>query len=121
MRAAREFGFDAVQIFTKNNNRWDGKPLAVTTVIHLHAILRKAFRDAVIIDGLIGSNPLERAKRPRVPAREPGTVWTIAQLQVSLATARQHDLDCAARLLPAEDTVPAAETVSHSMAPLLAA
>ena len=65
-----------------------GKPLAVTTVIHLHAILRKAFRDAVIIDGLIGSNPLERAKRPRVPAREPGTVWAIAQLQVFLATAR---------------------------------
>src|SRR5205809_1342507 len=27
-----------------------GKPLADTTVIHLHAILRKAFRDAVIID-----------------------------------------------------------------------
>ena len=36
-----------------------GKPLAVTTVIHLHAILRKAFRDAVIVDGLIGSNPVE--------------------------------------------------------------
>ena len=69
-----------------------GKPLAVTTVIHLHAILRKAFRDAVIIDGLIGSNPVERAKRPRVPAREPGTVWTIAQLQAFLATARQHRL-----------------------------
>jgi integrase len=61
-------------------------------VIHLHAILRKAFLDAVIIDGLIGSNPVERAKRPRVPAREPGTVWTIAQLQAFLATARQHRL-----------------------------
>ena len=69
-----------------------GKPLAVTTVIHLHAILRKAFRDAVIVDGLIGSNPVERAKRPRVPTREPGTVWTIAQLQAFLATARQHRL-----------------------------
>jgi integrase len=61
-------------------------------VIHLHAILRKAFREAVIIDGLIGSNPVERAKRPRVPARQPGTVWTIAQLQAFLATARQHRL-----------------------------
>jgi integrase len=70
----------------------NGKPLAVTTVIHLHAVLRKAFRDAVIVDGLIGSNPVERAKRPRVPNREPGTVWTIAQLQVFLATARQHRL-----------------------------
>ena len=69
-----------------------GKPLAVTTVIHLHAILRKAFRDAVIVDGLIGSNPVERAKRPRMPNREPGTVWTIAQLQAFLATARQHRL-----------------------------
>ena len=28
VRAARELGFDAVQIFTKNNNRWDGKPLS---------------------------------------------------------------------------------------------
>jgi integrase len=68
------------------------KPLAVTTVIHLHAILRKAFRDAVIVDGLIGSNPVERAKRPRMPNREPGTVWTITQLQAFLATARQHRL-----------------------------
>jgi hypothetical protein len=49
----------------------NGKPLAITTVIHLHAILRKAFRDAVIVDGLIGSNPVERAKRPRMPNREP--------------------------------------------------
>ena len=70
----------------------NGKPLAITTVIHLHAILRKAFRDAVIVDGLIGSNPVERAKRPRMPNREPGTVWTIAQLQAFLATARQHRL-----------------------------
>ena len=61
-------------------------------MIHLHAILRKAFRDAVIINGLIGSNPVERAKRPRVPAREPGAVWTVAQLQAFLATARQHRL-----------------------------
>jgi integrase len=69
-----------------------GKPLAVTTVIHLHAVLRKAFRDAVIDGGLIGSNPVERAKRPRVPTHEPGTVWTIAQLRAFLATARQHRL-----------------------------
>jgi integrase len=36
-----------------------GKPLAITTVTHLHAVLRKAFRDAVIVDELIGSNPVE--------------------------------------------------------------
>ena len=42
--------------------------------------------------GFIGSNPVERAKRPRVPAAEPGTVWTVAQLQAFLATACQHRL-----------------------------
>src|SRR5579859_1820246 len=70
----------------------DGKPLAVLTVTHLHAVLRKAFRDAVIVDELIGSNPVERAKRPRARAQEPGTVWTTAQLRTFLATAQQHRL-----------------------------
>ena len=69
-----------------------GRPLAITTVTHLHAVLRKAFRDAVIVDGLIGSNPMERAKRPRLQAQEPGIVWTVAQLPAFLATARQHRL-----------------------------
>ena len=70
----------------------DGQPLAVATVTHLHAILRKAFRDAVIVDELIGSNPVERAKRPRAQAHEPGTVWTIAHLRAFLATGQQHRL-----------------------------
>ena len=70
----------------------DGQPLAVATVTHLHAVLRKAFRDAVIVDELIGSNPVERAKRPRAQAHEPGTVWTVAQLRAFLAAARQHRL-----------------------------
>jgi len=70
----------------------DGKPLAVPTVTHLHAVLRKAFRDAVIVDELIASNPVERAKRPRQQTQEPGTVWTIAQLRTFLATAEQHRL-----------------------------
>ena len=70
----------------------DGKPLAIATVTHLHAVLRKAFRDAVIVDELIGSNPVERAKRPRAQAQEPGTVWTIGQLRAFLATAQQHRL-----------------------------
>ena len=69
-----------------------GKPLAVPTVTHLHAVLRKAFRDALIVDELIASNPVERAKRPRAQAREPGTVWSVAQLRVFLNTARQHRL-----------------------------
>jgi integrase len=70
----------------------DSRPLAVPTVTHLHAVLRKAFRDAVIVDGLIAINPVERAKRPRVQAQEPGTVWTVAQLRAFLNTARQHRL-----------------------------
>ena len=41
------------------------KPLAAATVIHLHAVLRKAFHDAAAIEGLIERNPVERAKRPR--------------------------------------------------------
>ena len=49
----------------------DGKPLAVATVTHLHAVLRKAFRDAVIVDELIGINPVERAKRPTPRRRNP--------------------------------------------------
>jgi len=53
-------------------------------VTHLRAVLRKAFRDAVIVDELIGSNPVERAKRPRAQAHEPGTVWAIAQLRAFL-------------------------------------
>jgi integrase len=70
----------------------DGQPLAAATVTHLHAVLRKAFHDAVIIDEVIGNNLVERAKRPRVQAHEPGTVWTTAQLRAFLATARQHRL-----------------------------
>ena len=70
----------------------DGKPLAVATVTHLHAVLRKAFRDAVIVDELIATNPVERAKRPHAYAQEPGTVWTVAQLRAFLRTAAQHRL-----------------------------
>ena len=55
-------------------------------------MLRKAFRDAVIVDELISTNPVERAKRPRAQSQEPGTVWTMAQLRAFLATARQHRL-----------------------------
>ena len=70
----------------------DGQPLAAATVTHLHAVRRKAFRDAVIVDELIGSNPVERAKRPRAQTREPGTVWAIAQLRAFLTSAREHRL-----------------------------
>ncbi len=68
------------------------KPLAVATVIHLHAVLRKAFHDAVVIDGLLERNPVERAKRPHSQIQEPGTVWSAGQLRSFLDAARSHRL-----------------------------
>ncbi|WP_433351693.1 tyrosine-type recombinase/integrase [Microtetraspora malaysiensis] len=70
----------------------NGKGLAPKTVTHLHAILRKAFRDAVETDQLLDSNPVERAKRPRTDVDEPGNIWTTAQLQTFLQVARGHRL-----------------------------
>jgi integrase len=70
----------------------DGKPLAITTVTHLHAVPRKVFHDAVIVDEIMGSNPVERAKRPRAQAHEPGTAWTVAPAPGIPATARQQRL-----------------------------
>lgn len=70
----------------------DGQPPRSATVTHLNAVFRKAFRDAVIVDELIGSNLVKRAKRPRAQVQEPGTVWITAQLRAFLATARQHGL-----------------------------
>jgi integrase len=70
----------------------DGKGLSPRTVEYVHAVLRKAFRDAVVVDRILLSNPVERAKRPRKARSEPGRVWTPAQLQAFLDTARQHRL-----------------------------
>ncbi|WP_308169863.1 tyrosine-type recombinase/integrase [Acrocarpospora catenulata] len=68
------------------------KGLAGTTIKHLHAILRKAFRDAVEVDGLLESSPIERAKRPRTDPDEPGVIWTKAQVKVFLQAASEHRL-----------------------------
>ena len=59
----------------------DGKGLSARTVAYVHAVLRKAFGDAVRVDQLLPSNPVERAKRPRMQRSEPGKVWDGAQLQ----------------------------------------
>ena len=69
-----------------------GAGLSPRTVEYVHAVLRKAFRDAVLIDQLLPSNPVERAKRPRNPARERGEIWTAGQLRVFLDVARRHRL-----------------------------
>ncbi|GAA2607714.1 site-specific integrase [Actinomadura fulvescens] len=70
----------------------DGKPLGISTVTRTHAILRKAFGDAVLVDELIPSNPVERAKRPKAALGELGRVWSTDQLRTFLAAARRHRL-----------------------------
>lgn len=70
----------------------DGKPLKVSTVTHTHAILRRAFRDAVLVHEFISSSPVEKAKRPRADLDAPGTIWTAAQLRTFLTLARTHRL-----------------------------
>ena len=70
----------------------DGAGLSPRTVEYVPAVLRKAFRDAVVVDQLQPSNPVERAKRPRKGHSESGQVWTPAQLRTFLDTARQHRL-----------------------------
>ncbi|MFD0773763.1 tyrosine-type recombinase/integrase [Streptomonospora algeriensis] len=61
-----------------------GKGLSPRTVEYVHAVLRKAFRDAVEVEQILPSNPVERAKRPRKRRSEPAAVWTPAQLRVFL-------------------------------------
>ncbi|MGI5165596.1 tyrosine-type recombinase/integrase [Spirillospora sp. CA-253888] len=70
-----------------------GKPLSGSTIVRVHAILRKAFKDAVVVDELLPSNPVERAKRPkgRRPSEE-RTIWTPDQLKTFLAAIRRHRL-----------------------------
>ncbi|GAA5057527.1 tyrosine-type recombinase/integrase [Thermocatellispora tengchongensis] len=70
----------------------NGRPLSSRTIDYVHAVLRKAFRDAVNVDELLPSNPVERAKRPRRETHEPGTVWTTDQLKAFLLHAREHRL-----------------------------
>ncbi len=41
-----------------------GQPLSARTVEYVHAVLRKAFADAVRNDQVLTANPAERAKRP---------------------------------------------------------
>jgi integrase len=69
-----------------------GAGLSPRTVEYVHAILRKAFRDAVIVDQVLASNPAERAKRPRGARREVGEVWTPRQLRIFLQLASDHRL-----------------------------
>lgn len=69
----------------------DGKPLGISTVTRTHAILRKSFGDAVLVDELIPSNQVERA-RPEAALNEPGSVRMATQLHTFLAAVRWHRL-----------------------------
>jgi integrase len=69
-----------------------GRGLSPRTVDYVHAVLRKAFNDAVRVDQILASNPAERAKRPRRVAAAPREVWTREQLLAFLESAESHRL-----------------------------
>nr|WP_277628036.1 site-specific integrase [Arsenicicoccus dermatophilus] len=76
-----------------------GRPLSPRTVEYTHAVLRKAFRDAVVTDQVIPTNPAERAKRPRKVSAPPNDdMWNANDLAAFLVTASEHRLHAFYRL-----------------------
>jgi integrase len=69
-----------------------GKPLAVPTVRHVHRTLRKALNDAVLIDGVLSSNPALLAKLPKETRRVTRDMWTAEDLDVFLESISGHRL-----------------------------
>ena len=69
-----------------------GKPLAVATVRHVHRFLRKALNDAVLIDGILASNPALLAKLPKETRRVTRNMWTAQDLDVFLEAISGHRL-----------------------------
>lgn len=67
-----------------------GAGLSPRTIEYEHAVPRKSLRDAVVINQILPSNPVERAKRPRKRQAELGKVWTPPQLRAFLETAQRH-------------------------------
>lgn len=76
----------------------NGNPLSPRTVEYVHAVLRKAFADAVRNDQLLTSNPAERAKRPRKEQAPAGDMWTAEHLASFLKTTSTHRLHAYFRL-----------------------
>jgi hypothetical protein len=66
--------------------------LAVATVRHVHRSLRKALNDAVLIDGVLSSNPALLAKLPKETRRTPRRMWTAEDLDVFLESTSNHRL-----------------------------
>ncbi|MEO7058566.1 MAG: hypothetical protein ABI083_02510 [Lapillicoccus sp.] len=69
-----------------------GRPLSGRSVEYVHAVLRKAFADAVRTDQLLSSNPAERAERPRKDVAQPVVMWTAGDLAAFLASTQGHRL-----------------------------
>jgi integrase len=76
----------------------NGRPLSGRTVEHVHRMLSKAFHDAVRVEQLLPSSPVERATRPRVQRPEPRQIWSAAQLRTFLDVAADHRLGAFYRL-----------------------
>jgi integrase len=71
----------------------NGRPLSNRTVGYVHAVLRKAFNDAVRTDQILATNPAERAKRPRpMPAEPLHDLWDAVQLRRYLDAVSAHRL-----------------------------
>ncbi|HYN28813.1 MAG TPA: site-specific integrase [Dermatophilaceae bacterium] len=58
----------------------------------MHAVLRKAFNDAVRSEQLLATNPAERAKHPRRRPAQTSVLWSPDQLRSFLDHAGQHRL-----------------------------
>jgi hypothetical protein len=69
-----------------------GRSLSEATVWKVHAVLQKAFNDAVLYEQLLPNNPADRAKRPRRDPRAALDVWTPGQLRAFLTAASSHRL-----------------------------
>ncbi len=80
------------------SGRANGKPLARSTVDKVHAVLRKAFNDAVKFEGVLSSNPADRAKRPRRTSGPSIEVWTADELRLFLGLMAEHRLRAFYRL-----------------------
>ena len=59
------------------------------TVTYVHAVLRKAFRDAVVVEQLLLSNPID-APSAAQDGRRARDNWYSAQLAAFLSTAQGH-------------------------------
>ena len=70
----------------------NGRPLSRSTVDSVHAVLRKAFNDAMLSEQIIETNPVLRAKRPRTTRAEVDPIWGPAELARFLAHAKSHRL-----------------------------